>query len=90
MLSVSSGKGIRIFFFFFQLQQCKMMGDLKSSSLDAAAGSPAGMSAACGEGKPAPYKLCLTCNGRGVPLVSKQSKEFVPSLITFAPEPVHG
>lgn len=55
---------------FFQLQQCKMMGGLESSSLVAASGSPAGMSAACGEGKPAPYKLslisALQCDGAGV------------------------
>ncbi|KAI1241467.1 hypothetical protein IHE44_0004940 [Lamprotornis superbus] len=44
MLIVSSGKGVQV---FFQLQQCKMMGDWESSSLDAASGSPAGMSGAC-------------------------------------------
>lgn len=80
-----------------------MMGSLESSSLVAAWGSPAGLSAACGEGKPAPYKLslisALQCNGAGVwGAPCQQAVDFVlqgvcpihwSDLPQLAPDPVH-
>lgn len=79
-----------------------MMVDLESSSLVAVSGSPAGMSAACGEGKPAPCKLsptsALQCNGAGVwgvpcqpaaDVVLQDLSHHWSDLPQLAPEPVH-